>query len=390
MDTNNIKHLYQQYLDRRLSPSELMELKQLLATKKNLTGFEELIDADWDNLDQLSSNFAEERKTKIFNNIIGKAHLTNYSSKFWKYASVAAAIIIITSTYFIIDKIRDDNRQALYASKIRPGKTGATLTLGNGRVISLSTTVNGALLKEAGITVTKTTSGAITYDASETIPTEVNGSSANQINKLETDKGETYLLTLPDKSKVWLNAKSSIYFPSKFSEKYRKVKLLGEAYFEITKDPQHPFLVESGSQTVEVLGTSFNINAYGDDGAIKTTLLEGKVKINIALENSTVLLPNQQAVYKGTSIEVSPADTEAAIDWKNGYFIFKNESFKSAMRKIERWYDVEMIYASDISIDLEPGGWISRTSDIKTILDRIEATSGIHFKMEGRRIRVSK
>lgn len=392
MNTNNIKFLYKQYLKCRLSPTELMELKQLLANEDKQSVFDELIDRDWDKLDEeLSTPFPEERKTHIFNTIVSKTEVTKSPMRLWKYiAAVAAVVIILTGAYFINQHIRYKNEQDLFASKIIAGTSGGTLTLPNGKIITLAAAVNGELLEEDGVTVTKTSDGELIYDASQQSASIESGTDPNKINKLQTAKGQTYILTLPDKSKVWLNAESSIHFPSKFSNKNRKVNLVGEAYFEIFKDPQHPFLVESGGQTVEVLGTHFNISAYSDEGNIKTTLFEGAVKVSSATGKTQTLKPEQQAVYDGKSIIVSPADTETAIDWKNGYFVFKNEDFKTAMRKIARWYNVEIVYNTDIPIDLEPGGWISRKSDIRTILNRIEATSGIHFKLEEGRITVTK
>ncbi|MNK03584.1 fec operon regulator FecR [compost metagenome] len=392
MNTNNIKFLYKQYLKCRLSPSELMELKQLLANEDKQSVFNELIDRDWDKLDEeLSTPFPEERKAHIFNTIVSKTEVTKSPMRLWKYIAAAAAIVIIlTGAYFINQHIRYKNEQDLFASKITPGTSGGTLTLPNGKIITLAEAINGELLEEDGVTVTKTSAGELIYGASQQSASIESGTDPNKMNKLQTAKGQTYILTLPDKSKVWLNAESSIHFPSKFSDKNRKVNLVGEAYFEIFKDAQHPFLVESGEQTVEVLGTHFNISAYHDEGSIKTTLLEGAVKVSSATGKTQTLKPDQQAVYDGKSIVISPADTETVVDWKNGYFIFKDEDFKTAMRKIARWYDVEIVYDTDIPIDLEPGGWISRKSDIRTILNRIEATSGIHFKLEEGRITVTK
>lgn len=392
MNTNSIKYLYTQYLKCRLSPSELMELKRLLANEDEQSVFDELIDSDWDKLDkEFSVNFPEDRKAHIFNTIVSKTEVTKGPIRLWKYiAAVAAAVIILTGVYFINNQIRYVNEQNLFASKINPGTSGGTLTLPNGKIIALAEAINGELLDEDGVTVTKTSAGEVIYNASEQNASIESGADPNKMNKLQTAKGQTYILTLPDKSKVWLNAESSIHFPSKFSDKNRKVSIVGEAYFEIFKDPQHPFSVESGGQTVEVLGTHFNISAYHDEGNIKTTLLEGAVKVSSATGKTQTLKPEQQAVYDGKSIVVSPIEAETAVDWKNGYFVFKNEDFKTAMRKIARWYNVDIVYDPAISIDLEPGGWISRNSDIRTILNRIEATSSIHFKFEEGRVTVTK
>jgi len=387
MNTDSVKYLYNQYLKRRLSPSELLELKRLLAAEDQQSVFKDLIDSDWEKLDQdLSVHFPDNSKARILREIYSKTGRSTPSLKLWKYiAACAAAIVLIFTTIYLTNE-----RQGY--GHIIPGKKGGTLTLASGKVISLAETRTGEILKQGGVTVTKMADGQVIYDASGTSPLPETGGPgiASQINTLRTSKGETYILTLPDKSKVWLNAASSIRFPTQFSKSNRKVTLIGEGYFEISKDPLRPFLVESAEQTVEVLGTHFNVSAYEDEQTIKTTLLEGSVKIIAKSGHKQVIKPNQEAITNGKTIMVSAADPEMAVDWKNGYFIFKDEDFKTAMRKIERWYDVEIVYDADVSIDLEPGGWISRNSDIRTLLNRIEATSGIHFKLEGRRIRVTK
>jgi ferric-dicitrate binding protein FerR (iron transport regulator) len=263
-----------------------------------------------------------------------------------------------------------------------PGSFGATLTLANGKKIKLSDAANVEIAKEAGISVTKTADGQLVYEIKETI------GHPDQMNTLSTAKGETYILTLPDKSKVWLNAASSLTYSASLNEHgMRRVKLEGEAYFEIFKDKVHPFIVQTANQEVEVLGTHFNVNSYKDEPGIATTLLEGSVKV-IAGGSLKIIKPGEQAINKSGTMEVRKVDLDDVVDWKNGDFYLNHIDFKIAMRKIARWYDMEIIYDENVPDNMESGGWISRDKPLSTVLKSIEASGLVKFKVEGRKIYV--
>lgn len=304
-----------------------------------------------------------------------------------RIAVAAAALVSIVFGIWFFSGLRHSefiSGSADYAKNdIGPGKQGATLTLASGKKIRLTDAVNGQLAEEAGVEISKSADGQLVY--------EIKGSAeANKINTLSTAKGETYIVTLPDKSKVWLNAASSLTYTAGLTEGgKRKVKLTGEAYFEIAKDKTHPFVVESKGQQVEVLGTHFNVNAYGDEPTVATTLLEGSVNVTEG-ENRRIIKPGQEAVNNGKSIQVNKANIENIVDWKNGDFNLDGLEFTAAMRKIARWYDVEVIYEISTPSGIETGGWISRNNKLKDVLKLIEKSGFVHFKVDGRKIYVSK
>lgn len=314
----------------------------------------------------------------------------------WKRIAVAASIVIglTAALYFYAVRTATNNSSQLAMREIPAGKSGATLTLANGRKIVLSSAANGELAKEAGVSISKTANGQLIYTVTE------KSNSSLQFNTLSTAKGQTYQIILPDQSVVWLNAASTLKYSSSFvSAKSRIVQLSGEAYFEIAKvystdKGRLPFIVQTKKQTVEVLGTHFNVNAYDDELNTKTTLLEGRVKIQApgkqGLAKGLILKPGQEAASDGQRTKVSAAETDAAIGWKNGDFVFNGEDFKSAMKKIARWYDIEVVYESQEDADIQLDGWVSRKSNLSIVLKRIESTGKVHFKIEGRRLIVTE
>lgn len=246
---------------------------------------------------------------------------------------------------------------------------------------------NGELARQAGVKVTKSASGEIIYEITSAAKVENQGGA---INTLSTARGETYQLRLPDGSRVWLNAASSItYSANLLQHGKRKVRLQGEGYFEITKDKVHPFVVESKGQQVEVLGTHFNVKAYGDEPAMATTLLEGSVMVSQA-GKEVILKPGQQALNKDNAFAVAIVDMNETIAWKNGLFMFKGEKISEIMKKVQRWYDVEIVYNDGKVGALKFSGTISRYDHVSKLLDILETTGRVHFKIEGRRIIVTK
>ena len=207
-------------------------------------------------------------------------------------------------------------------------------------------------------------------------------------NILATPNGGQYQLTLPDGTKVWLNSSSSLHFPTDFNTGERIVKLSGEAYFEVAKNEKMPFKVMVKGMEIAVLGTDFNVMAYADENHVATTLLTGAVKVHSSVKD-VLLKPGQQALLNNSNedISVSGGDTEGAVAWKNGYFNFSNENIRSVMRKISRWYNVEVEYQGDVTHKVL-WGTISRFENISEVLRMLELTGSIHFGMQGRKITV--
>jgi len=306
-----------------------------------------------------------------------------------RYLSAAAILIIVGfSAYFFLNK--KDGQDESLVSNIVPGTNTATLTLGDGRKINLSDAANGALVEQTGIQITKSADGQLLYKV-EGIEEGVGQSMS--YNTVETPKGGQYQIILPDGTKVWLNAASSLKFPLSFASTVdRKVELNGEAYFEVRKDKSHPFKVINEGQEVEVLGTHFNVNGYKDEGAIKTTLLEGSVKVKSTKgvnPDEVIIRPGEQAVLTKRGIEVVKKDVDQVVDWKNGDFIFQQESLKDVMNKIGRWYNVKVVYDQDVNQTLTFSGQMSRSNGILEILKSLESTDEIKFEIKESTIKVT-
>ncbi|QDW24143.1 DUF4974 domain-containing protein [Pedobacter sp. KBS0701] len=387
MNNIRLRELLKLYLDNSASDLEQSELWDYVndpfydAEIKNLIGqaFEQQIKGE---------ELSESEQRNFLDLIYAKEKpVTARFIKLWpRMTGIAAAIaLMVLGLYFFNYKNDKHTQNDVFAAQDRnPGSFGATLTLANGKKIKLSDATNGEIAKEAGISITKTADGQLVYEIKETI------NNPDQINTLSTAKGETYILTLPDKSKVWLNAASSLTYSASLNEHgKRRVKLEGEAYFEIFKDKVHPFIVQTANQEVEVLGTHFNVNSYKDEPGIATTLLEGSVKVT-AGGSLKIIKPGEQAINKSGTMEVRKVDLDDVVDWKNGDFYLNHIDFKIAMRKIARWYNMEIVYDENVPDNMESGGWISRDKPLSTVLKSIEASGLVKFKVEGRKIYVSK
>ncbi|HEY0175669.1 MAG TPA: FecR domain-containing protein [Pedobacter sp.] len=312
------------------------------------------------------------------------------------YKIAAAAIILITlgtGLYFYTGNDRHASQLArLHNTMIKAGGNYASLTLADGTKISLDAAVSGEVARQSGLSIEKTKSGQLVYKVKSGADLPA---SATAYNTIATPKGGQYEVDLPDGTKVWLNSASSLKFPLVFSGNRRQVNLEGEAYFEVTHNKEKPFIVNSERQQVEVLGTHFDVNTYADEPHVKTTLLEGSVKVSPvgshqAVAGSSIMLkPNQQAVLDRHSLKVTASDINEAVAWKNGYFIFQNEDMESIMRKISRWYNVDVVFEGDFK-DKKFEGSISRFKDVTEILRKFELTGSVYFKIDGRRITVMK
>jgi len=308
--------------------------------------------------------------------------------------AVAAAVLIIgysAGMLYYSNYAVNDHRPE-FTKDIAPGKNGAMLTLANGKQIYISDAAAGNIAEEAGVSISKTADGQITYrvKAGET--------GRSQYNTLQTRNGQQTQIILPDHSKVWLNAGSIIKYPSSFAAlKDRNIELTGEAYFEVAKDKNHPFIVKTALQEVQVLGTHFNINSYSDEPKLITTLLEGSVKVNYG-KYDLMLKPGQQSVLKlnqaatitPSDMKINQANIAEALAWKNGFFRFEEEPLESVMRKVARWYNVEVTYAPGVPKNILLGGFISRNKNISAVLEMMTRTEDVRFKMEGNKVTVLK
>ena len=302
------------------------------------------------------------------------------AKRLWLRIAVAASIAIactIGGYYYFLSEHSINQRSFVLANNILPGKNAATLTLANGKKIALAEAHNGELSEEAGVVITKTSDGQIIYEIKDK-----GNRQGSKTNTLATARGETYQVRLPDGSMVWINAATTLTYPASFTSlKTRTVELNGEAYFEVSKDKSHPFIVKTAKQEVVVLGTHFNVNSYVDEGQTLTTLLEGSVKIN----GETLLKPGEQAQLSDNgSIKVTTANIEEAIGWKNGFFLFDKDDLPAVMRQISRWYDVSVKYEGEIpkaSFD----GKVYRNLNLSKVL-KVLKYANVKFRLEGKTI----
>lgn len=302
---------------------------------------------------------------------------------FKRYFHLAAAILLISSI-FLTYLLTSRSPKHLFVKNIKAGGNKAILTLSNGKKITLTDQANGTITQQDDMEIVKLASGPLMYQVR---PGQENNSDT-LYNTITTPVGGEFQVILPDSTHVWLNSSSSIRFPLVFSKHSRSVHTSGEAYFEVSHHPERPFVVQSGKQIVKVLGTHFNINAYDDEPTVNTTLLLGSVQLSNGA-NLVTLTPGQEAILnmQGKTFNVHSGDTEKAIAWIKGNFMFNGDNIAVIMREISRWYDVDIQYEGPIS-DKSFTGSISRFSDISKVLNTLELTGIIHFKIEGRRITV--
>lgn len=326
-----------------------------------------------------------EDDLKVVEKVIIK-HAAPKRIRLWpRIAAAAAAIVIcVAGGYLLLRRTgkTDIGQQNIYVNDVLPGGNKAYLTLSDGKRIALDGLGNSRLASDGGAFIERTAEG-LRYDK--------NGEKAGTTNNsVTTPRGGEFRLMLSDGTKVWLNSASSLSYPANFAgKKDRRVKLSGEGYFEVAKDAEHPFLVEAGNQLVSVLGTHFNINAYEKESQIRTTLLEGAVRVKplIGGDAGKVLTPGQQAVFSAQSIQIGSADIEGTMAWKNGYFRFEDENIESIMKKLARWYDVDVSYEGRMPSE-GFNGKISKFNNISQVLNALESTHTVHFKVQGRRVTV--
>lgn len=386
-----LAQIFDRYVNKIASEEEKIELWDYINDPLFTVEVNELLEKDYTR-EHNDLGLNEHQKSDILQNVFAQGNLKKTRTiQFWPKIAIAASILIIVSLggYFYINKQPDKlHAEIAYANDIAPGKNGATLTLANGQKILIKDALNGNIASQSGVKISKTADGQIFYTITQS---ETDGAEQEiQYNTLSTTRGEQAQVRLPDGTVVFLNAESSLKYPTRFAKSDKRlVSLSGEGYFEVAKDKAHPFVVQSAHQKVQVIGTHFNIMAYKEDKTIKTTLLEGAVKVNTR-SNSKTLVPGQQASVDPDHISViDHVDLEDVVAWKNGYFKF-NENLEGIMNKIARWYNVEIVYEMKPAQDVVFGGEISRSKNLSTILKIMELEGNVHFRIEGRRVFVMR
>lgn len=316
------------------------------------------------------------------------SHMQGRRGNVWPAIFAAAAVLLVICGVLLMDV---EQRQAPVAvaqatslEDIQPGGDKAFLTLADGRKIVLDDADSGQLAKEGNMAISKSASGELVYNATGSAP--IGGADAVlSYNTLATPRGGQYKIVLPDGSRVWLNAGSSLRFPVSFAATERRVELEGEGYFEIQRDAARPFVVHTDDARVKVLGTHFNISAYKEDKEWTTTLLEGAVEVSSKNGDRAMLRPGQQAnLAEDRRINLQTVDAAISVAWKNGYFDFRRASVKDIMKQFSRWYDIDVVYDGAIADD-EYVGKIRRGVTLKQALNMLEM-SNINFRIEGKTI----
>ncbi|HAL50932.1 MULTISPECIES: FecR family protein [Sphingobacterium] len=386
MNEKNDHDIWQRYREGRCSEAEIRQLEDWYT--------------DWNTADRVFLTEAQLQEAEHWMRMdvmrrTGLARDNLFIRRIWTRVAVgaAAAVAMAFGIWLYRDMTRPNTpyqaNTLLIKNDIPPGKNAATITLDNGQVVTLNSNKTAVVIE----------SSQLQYDDGTAIKQESMRQDApdvlSKMYTVETPRGGQYQIVLSDGTKAWLNAASSIRFPRSFAgAKNRRIEISGEVYLEVSKDEAHPFIVRTATQEIKVLGTHFNVNDYADGSPARTTLLEGLVQVSssqtgsINLEYRT-LKPGQQAVISDQKIAVRNANLSGVVAWKDGDFRFENENVTEIMKQIARWYDVEIIYKDNVN-DVKLNAAIARNRKLSQVLNMMEKTGEVKFKLEGRKIIVTK
>jgi transmembrane sensor len=393
MSNHRLKYLLDHYILKTISPEEEQELFQLITQGTHDEQIKEYMSDAWhmEYSELMSTQQSKRILNAVFNHEGAKIVSMQQPAK-RKFIWVAASILLIVvsvSLFLLMGKNTSTSAVSTAPKKqttndVMPGASGAILKLDDGSSIVLDNASNGNLVQQGNTLVVKSGS-AISY-----VKDNAQGEKQIHYNTVETPKGRQFQLVLEDGTKVWLNAASSIRFPVAFVGKQRIVEITGEAYFEVSKNKQKAFQVMCNGAIVEVLGTHFNVNAYTDEEAMNTTLLEGSVKI-VNGKNQKIIKPGEQAQIHndGNLNTMANVNVDEVVAWKNNSFLFDNTDVKKLMRQLSRWYDVDVVFKGTTNEPLTFNGTISRYATLSTVLRMLESTGDVKFSIEGKRIIVS-
>lgn len=415
MESSNLKELYSRFLENKCTPEEValllhqfdmegdeVALKAMIRhhLASDFSG-QEHVRQEWkpilqDTYEAISKNKQTGVTQESENHTGNKAWI--YRRKWRLYSTAAAFALLIATGGFIFFNNRQPevsrHTEVVKHQDLPPGGNKAVLTLANGKKIALNTVQKGIVMVQGNAHIVKLNNGQLAYNKASS-----SSNPQNEVvyNTISTPRGGQYEVVLSDGTKVWLNAQSSIRFPSAFSGDARKVEITGEAYFEVASLPISPdeggqsaipFIVKVDGMTVKVLGTHFNIMAYKNEPLSKVTLLEGAVRVKKGRQN-IILEPGQQAQLnrQGRLHKNDNVDLHGAIAWKNNQFWFNNDDIQTVMRKISRWYDIDVVIEGNIPQHFV--GTIPRDVNVSKIFHVLQATSHIDYTIKGNKMIVS-
>lgn len=379
-----VRILYKCWSGAILNSDEQQVLDEwLAATSENKVVYDEIVSGKWpvSDLRYYNSISYDDNWERVRQKIAGK-EIPVRRLRFW-WAAAAVALMLLGGGWFWKQQMAVHHEKGVQLADITPGTQGAILTLGDGSTVVLDSLHNGEIANQQGVKAVLL-NGKLLYEKSGSEP-----ATTVVYNLMTTPRGRQFHLVLPDGSQVWLNAQSSIRYPTAFTGKERRVDISGEVYFEVRKDEQKPFFVNvPGRAEIAVLGTDFNIKAYTEDPYLNTTLVNGAVKVGTGIK-STVLKPGYTAAIGQGDIKVISADIEQVLAWKNGAFYFDGATLQEVMRELSRWYDIEVVYEPGLP-EARFGGKISRDVNLAGLLRGLQAT-GVHYRIEqGRKLVVYK
>ncbi|HVU55788.1 MAG TPA: FecR family protein [Puia sp.] len=388
MGQERIHYLLKRYADNSASTEEVEEMLTLLQTAGGEEALKDMVAEIWNEGDE--APLSEKDWDRMWSVVDQEMDVRSRPVRMLRvWGRVAAALLLFVGAGAVYWKLagREKKAAAPIAARgvrkdIKPGGNKAMLTLANGSTIVLDNAHDGVLAQQGGTNVLKLNAGALAYN------TEGKDNEAVMYNTIATPNGGQYQVLLPDGSKVWLNAASSLKFPTRFEGKERSVELTGEAYFEVAKNNSMPFRVKlpENGMDVQVLGTEFDVMAYANEQSSNTTLVSGKV--NVVSQNAVrALEPGKQAMLDNQTkaMRVADANVEQVVAWKNGQFRFKETGIRELMRQVERWYNVQVVYETE-GKDQDFTGVVSRNQPVSALLQMLELTGTVHFRIEDKKI----
>lgn len=376
-DQFRVAYLISQFIQETISEEEEAELEHwMLESDHNLQIFEDLTD------ERMVADFMQwywQRDTEM--NLVQVKKRLQFSTpskvvSFWRYGAVASIVILLGLGIYYFGFYNRPNNVVAHNNvpiDILPGQASALLTLADGSRFDL-TNIKDSIINDQ----VRIENGMVIYGDAVNAP---------EYHELSIPRRGFYQLVLPDGTKAWINSSSSIRYPSHFSGDVRRVTVTGETYFEVAKDPLHPFIATVNGVDVTAIGTAFNINAYPDEEGLGVTLTEGKVKVKNSLQER-LLAPGQQLLIQKNQWSVSMVDILPVVAWTRNQFKLKNTTIEEVMRMAERWYDVKVIYQDKVTDHFT--GTIDRTVPISKLLKLLEATGQVHFRIEANQIIVTR
>ncbi|OQP52659.1 hypothetical protein A4H97_25405 [Niastella yeongjuensis] len=403
-----LKYLFQRYFNKTASQDERKELADLISDDHNKNRFMQLMSETWEHYQNDGDWITASASDAMLKHILAKEETSEVPVKriAWPRLAAAAAVLIIIAgaAWFIINNNKKETPAAIQelAQDAAPGSYKAQLTLADGSHITLDSAALGQLAKQGNTTVIN--------KAGELLYKPEGGDQSIIYNTITTNRGETYSFSLADGSKVWLNSASTVRFPVAFTGADRRIEITGEVFVKVAKDKTHPFIVSASGMEVKALGTEFNVNAYGDEGGVSATLVEGSVSVGRRPayakasageaegreekakeeDQSVILKPGEQVSVTQSSQLSQPVQVqiEEVIGWKDGFFHFESAELPAILRQFARWYDIEVVYEGPVT-KRKFFTIVQRSSTLKNVLALLQ-DNNINYKIEGKKLIVSQ